>query len=206
MSQSNPSLPHMFQHIQESPTSAINACILTVLKIMQRLRFRNAGYGAWAGMECKLDPQLEAWVGEAVVKRIRYCTNNIFKAANPPGALPKLDAHQITARMGLTPHDGGFDPAVSRRIEESLNPMIKHMLWAFDFVRMEKDNYEDFVPADRYRLARMLGLMPNGKVPLVFDIVSKYGPNKGQKVGVWRGTLDQLSHVKGDQGLLPTRM
>ncbi|KAI7774117.1 hypothetical protein LA080_009284 [Diaporthe eres] len=173
--------------------------------IMQRLRFRNAGYVAWAGMQCVLEPQLEAWVGEGVMKRCRYCTNNIFKAADPLGAPHKFDAHQITARMGLTLHDGGFDPAVPRRIEESLNHMIKHMLWAFDFVRMEKDNYKGFVPADRYRLARMLGLMPNGKVPLVFDIVSKYGPNKGQKVGVWRGTLDQLSHEKGDQRLLPNK-
>lgn len=195
----------MFQHIQACPTAEFIACILTAWKIMQRLRFRNAGYGAWAGMVCVLDPQLEAWVGEAVVKRCRYCTNKIFQAVNPPGAPRKLDAHQITARMGLTLHDGGFDPAVSRRIEESLNHMIKHMLWAFDFVKMEKDNYKNFVPADRYRLARMLGLMPNGKVPLVFDIVSKYGPNKGQKMGVWRGTLDQLSHVKGDQRLLPNK-
>lgn len=157
-------------------------------------------------MRCKLDPELEAWVGKDIMKRVRNCTNHVFKAANPPSKLRRLDAQQITALMGLMPHEGGFDQAVSRRIEESLNHMIKHMLWAFDFVQMQKNKYQHFVPADRYRLARMLGLMPNGRAQLEFDIVSRRGPNKGQKIGVWKGVLDQLSRLKGDQSLLPDRM
>lgn len=179
---------------------------LIVLKIMQRIRFENLDYGLSGGMQCILDPELELWVGKDIMKKIRNCTNHVFKAANPPGTQRRLDARQITARMGLMPHEGGFDPAVSRRIEESLNHMFKHMLWAFDFVQMQKNKYIHFVPADRYRLARMLGLMPNGRAHLEFDIVSRHGPKRGRKIGVWKGVLDQLSTRKGDQSLLSDRM
>lgn len=151
---------------------------------MQRLRFINPGDGPHGGIQCKLDPELELWVGNDVMKRIRNAMNHVFNAANPPGGQRRLNADQIVAKMGLSPDEGGFDPAASKRIAESLNHMLKHMMWAFDLVEMQKNNYAHFVPADRYRFARMLGLVPNGKTPLEFDIISTDGPKMGQKTGV----------------------
>lgn len=109
------------------------------------------------------------------------------------------------ARIGLTPNEGGFDPGACREIANSLNHMLKHMMWAFDLVEMQKNNYKHFVPADRYRFARMLQLIPDGRFSLEFDIVEEQGPTNGQKVGVWKGTLDQLSDKKGDQRLIPNK-
>lgn len=140
------------------------------------------------------------------MQRFRNCCSRIVKAANPPGAQLRLDAEQIMAKMGLGPNEGGFDPEASRTIANSLNHMIKHMLWAFDLVEMQKNKYAHFVPADRYRFTRMLGLVPDGKIPLEFDIISTDGPNKGQKTGVWKGTLDQLSWEKGDQRKIPNKI
>lgn len=37
-------------------------------------------------------------------------------------------------------------------------------------------------------------------------MVSTDGPNKGQKTGVWKGTLDQLSDKKGDQRKIPNKI
>lgn len=177
-----------------------------MLKIIQRLGFTDVGHGASAGIRCTLDPPLMAWMGGDILQRFRTCCNRIFKAANPPGAQRRLGAEQIMAKMGLRPNEGGFDPEASRTIANSLNHMIKHMMWAFDLVEMQKNNYAHFVPADRYRFTRMLGLVPDGKIPLEFDIISTDGPNKGQKTGVWKGTLDQLSWEKGDQRKIPNKI
>ncbi|KAG6360891.1 hypothetical protein INS49_011959 [Diaporthe citri] len=175
--------------------------------IIQRLRLTNVGYGASAGIRCILDPPpLMGWMGGYTLGRFRNCCSRIVKAANPAGAQHRLDAHQIMAKMGLRPNEGGFDPAASTKIANSLNHMIKHMMWAFDLVKMQKNNYEHFVPADRYRFTRMLGLMPDGKIPIEFDIISTDGPNKGQKIGLWKGTLDQLSWDKGDQRKIPNNI
>lgn len=164
------------------------------------------GSGRKAGLECILEPQLKEWVGNIAFKHCRNSTNRIYKAANPPGAQPRLKAKQILARLGRMPKDGGFDLVVSQRISDSLHHMLKYLMWAFDLVEMQKNKYEHYVPADRYRFMRMLGLVPNGKIPLEFDIVSIGGPNRGQKTGVWIGTLDQLSDQKGDQRLIPNKM
>lgn len=155
-------------------------------------------------MECRLEQKLKEWVGQATLRRCHNNSNHIYNTVNLPGAQRLLNAQEIMERMGLTPQDGGFEPAVSRDISDSLN-MLKHMMWAFDLVEMQKNKYAYFVPADRYRFMRMLGLVPNGKIPLEFDIVSTGGPNRGQKTGVWIGTLDQLSDQKGDQRLIPNK-
>lgn len=101
------------------------------------------------------------------------------------------------------PDNGGFDPAVRRRIAESLSHMFKHMMWAFDLAEMRKNDYKNFVPADRYRFARMLGVVPSGMHHIQFDIFARDGPNQGEKVGVWKGSLEQLSWRQGDQRKIP---
>lgn len=156
-------------------------------------------------MECRLELQLKEWVGQAALSRCHNASNHIYKTVNLPGAQRLLKAQGIMERMGLTPQDGGCDPAVSRNISDSLNSMLKDMMWAFDLVEMQKNKYAYFFPADRYRFMRKMGLVPNGKIPLEFDIVSTGGPNRGQKTGVWIGTLDQLSDQKGDQRLIPNK-
>lgn len=74
---------------------------------------------------------------------------------------------------------------------------------------MKKNNYAHYIPADRYCLARMLRLITHtahASIPLEFHIVAVDSLTRGQVTGVWKGTLDQLSHRKGDQHVIPTRL
>lgn len=127
--ESNPSLsPHVFSDVQVCLVTPFVFCMLTPLKIIQRLRFTDRGYGAGSGIQCELDPPLMAWMDENILGRFRNCMSRIYKAVNVPGAQPMLDAHQIMAKMGKRYNEGGFDPQTSRKIADSLNHMLKHMM------------------------------------------------------------------------------
>lgn len=128
---------------------------------------------------CVFLPQLEDWVGKDVVQHRRDCTNRIYDAVNPAGSVHNLNSQQIMARIGLMSDNGGFEAPVRRRIAEFL--MFRNMMWAFDLVEMEKNNYKHFVPRDRYRFARALGIVPRSTIPIEFDIIAKHGRNRGQR-------------------------
>lgn len=128
---------------------------------------------------CVFLPQLEDWVGKDVVQHRRDCTNRIYDAVNPAGSVHNLNSQQIMTRIGLMSDNGGFEAPVRRRIAEFL--MFRNMMWAFDLVEMEKNNYKHFVPRDRYRFARALGIVPRNRIPIEFDIIAKHGRNRGQR-------------------------
>lgn len=178
-------------------------CILMMLlQLVQMIRFRDLGpEDNREGIVGVFPPPLEDWVGKDVIKRCRNATNHIYDAINPAGTVDKLNAEQIMHRIGLPSDHGGFPAPVRRRIAESLCHMLKHMMWAFDLVEMQKNHYKHFVPADRYRFARALGIVPRSNIPIEFDIIIC-----GRKRGVWKGTLDQLSWDKGDQAKIPNKI